>query len=325
MGSLKKSKNVKKLLQLFDPGNETVERKAKPRRRRVTVDEDQLYRKKLADQKEALLRRESLARKEAAAQNELLLKKEQLKKRKAGKKESPVIGRQSFAKLKAVPKRQSSRDKMGPRVERTMFSESARLAADERMEVEVPSLQFPAQEPPPVILITNQDEPDCEMMITEDSPPPVIESVDVHELSHSLDSTSSTIDHDYGRIDECSSDCFSSDDSPPPSPRCDRLDHLQEELDNLKNLVSKLKDGQSRTRKMLNSYRSRDYSFAGVYERARKLRRTKEEDLWQMSHGSPSLILQPSNLGGTEKSFLDELNEADCCWEGITFGESTDL
>lgn len=304
LGSLKKSKNVKKLLQLFDPGNENVERKAKPRRRRVTVDEDQLYRKKLAEQKEALLRRESLARKEAAAQNELLLKKEQLKK--AGKKESPVIRRQSLAKLRAVPKRQPSREKVGPRVERTMFSESARLGAEERMEVELP------QEPTPVI------------MITVDSPP-IIESVDVHELSHSLDSTSTTTDQEYVRIYECSSDCFSSDDSPPPSPGCDKLDLLQEELDNLRNLVSRLKDGQSRTRKMLNSYRSRDYSFTGVYERARKLRRTKEEDLWQMSHGSPSLTLQPSNLGGTEKSFLDELNEAECCWEGITFGESTDL
>ena len=348
LGSLKKSKNVMKLLQLFDPGNEPVERKAKPRRRRLTVDEDQLYRKKLLDKKEALLRRKSEERREAESQNLLLIKKEQLKKRKAAKlskKESPVMRRESFAKLRAVPKRHDSQDKLGVRVEKTIFSESStcnRRTSGERMEIDLPATEFPVQSPAPVILSTHQEkplsviqdtdqvEPAPVIMITEDDDPPVIiEPVQVQELSHSL--TSEPGDS-FACIDECSSDCFPSDDSPPPSPprspRCDQLDLMQAELDNLKHLLSGLKDRQTRNRKMVNSYRNRDYSFTGVYDRARRLRRDKEEALWNMMHGSPSpgLQLQPSNLVGTEKSFLDELHEAgDYCWEGISFGESTDL
>jgi len=334
LGSLKKSRNVKKLLQLFDPGNDTVERKPKPRRRRKTVDEDELYRKKLADKKKALLRQESEARKEAAALNELQLKKEQLKKRK---KESPVIRRSESlnVKLRAVPKRQFSDSMLGLSVERNMFSEldnNFSILNEERMEVESPSTELPVQQQSPLIFVTDQDDSILENMTFDDTLPAHIESAQVQGLSQSL---SSDPDQDSPRIDNCSLDCFSDDSAPPspqyapqPEPQSDKLDLLQMELDNLRQLMSGLKDRQSRTRKMLNSYRNRDYSFTGVYERARKLRRVKEDELWQMMQGSPSLglQLQPSNFVGEEKSFLDELNEAgDFCWEGITFGESTDL
>ena len=316
-----------------------MKRGPKPRRRKVTVDEDQLYRKQLAEKKEALLRRESEARAEAEARNELLVKKEQLKKRKVSKKESPVIKRDhSLAKLRAVPKRQPSHEKLAIGVRSSKFAEVS--TSDERMEVVLPVTKLVVEQPPP-------DKPTPVIMITdEDTSPAVIESDHVQELSHIpiqvpelsipelSQSLSSDPDQEYV-IDECSSDCFSSnsDDSDPPASKCNQLDLMQDELNNLKQLAANLRDRQSRTRKMLSSYRNRDYSFNGVYERARKLRRNKEDDMWEATQGSPtqSLALQPSTLAGTEKSFLDELNEAGDWGESwdmmdeITFGESTDL
>lgn len=306
LGSLKKSNNVNRLLQLFDPGNDSAGKKIKPRKKRVTVDEDSLYRKKLAEQREALLRREAEAKKAAENKNELLLKKEQLKKRKVSKTSSSEE-KMETVRLRHV-ERKSSSNKLDRSSRRT--SETSSIfsnESDEKMEVETPP-------PPPIILITEQDSPTHE----------IIKPVETEELSHSVSSGP-----DYG-IEECSTDCFSSDESEASPVDDGKLERLQGELESLQQLVSGLKDRQSRTRKMLNSYRNRDYNFTGVYDRARRLRRAKEDALWQMTQGSASMGMsfQPSslNLMGTEKSFFDELNEAeDFCWEEITFGESTDL
>lgn len=166
---------------------------------------------------------------------------------------------------------------------------------------------------PPTIVVTDQDSTPLHN---------VFKQVETEQLSHSVGPGP-----DYG-IEDCCTDCFSSDDSEAPPVNDGKLDKLQGELDSLQQLVSGLKDRQSRTRKMLNSYRNRDYSFTGVYDRARRLRRAKEDALWQLSQGSPctGMSFQPSSLMGTEKSFFDELNEAeDFFWEEVTFGESTEL
>jgi len=75
---------------MFDPGNDSADRVPKLQRRRITLDEDALYRRKLADKKKALLRQESEAREEEEALTEMQRKKEQLKHWKLLQEESLV-------------------------------------------------------------------------------------------------------------------------------------------------------------------------------------------------------------------------------------------
>lgn len=321
LGGLTKSKNVARLLQLFDPGNSVVDRPNRPRKKKRFNQDGDLFKKELVVTKESLQKRERVARKEAEEKAEALLKKEQLNKLRQHSNENiqnnndlvqhsngpvqnnnePVqnnnnesvqynnLRRESFPKLTSVNKKQILPGNDSLATNKSRVEESDAVSIKRRLSESKTYLsedypeerEFPVRQTLPVIVV---------------SPAPDLPSSESDPES----------DHD-------------SDDA-------DEYDSMQNELNDLRDLLASLKEGQSRSRNMLNSFRSHDYndSLSGVYERSRKLCRAKEDALWQMNG---STVVQASNLDNSEKSFLDELNEAEdySCWEEITFGESTEL
>ena len=151
-----------------------------------------------------------------------------------------------------------------------------------------------------------------------------------------------SFDSDYAEDDDTDSERIGTTPQPASSHDTsdEQLDQAGEEnlstmvneIENIRELLSGLKEKQSATRQLVDSYQSQDYSLSEIYERTEKLRRSKEaaiSDLMNEGDQGP-LLLQPSNLQHYETSFLDELNETDEYWDefaygDIIFGESTVL
>lgn len=88
----------------------------------------------------------------------------------------------------------------------------------------------------------------------------------------------------------------------------EQLDFLAKEIDEIKKLLVEIKAKQVSTRGLVDTFRGADYDLEAVYERARQWRHARDD--WSREYTPTPPPLSTSNLNASEKSFLEELEEA---------------
>lgn len=88
----------------------------------------------------------------------------------------------------------------------------------------------------------------------------------------------------------------------------EQLDLLAKEIDEIKKLLVEIKAKQVSTRGLVDTFRGADYDLEAVYERARQWRHDRDD--WSREYTPTPPPLSTSNLNASEKSFLEELEEA---------------
>lgn len=276
-GSLRQARNTARMIQLFDPGNDAADRLSRPRRKRLSLNEDMFKR-------ELVVRRESLAKggslnKSELGNREALYSTDCLRKTYSSKKDAQRTSVHSFGvdlghmKVSTVERLSS--------VESDSQYDYNNMSPNSSYETDF-----------------LQDEDNVETGGRRSALTP--------QLTSSSHDTSDEIVED------------------------ESLDTMVSEIENIRELLSGLKEKQSATRQLLDNYQSQDYSLSDVYERTKRLRRSKEEALSNLVNDRGGPLLQPSSLQQYETSFFDELNDTDEYWDefeygNIIFGESTVL
>ncbi|KAL5248376.1 hypothetical protein ACHWQZ_G017532 [Mnemiopsis leidyi] len=99
----------------------------------------------------------------------------------------------------------------------------------------------------------------------------------------------------------------------------EQLDFLAREIDEIKRLLVEIKEKQAATRGLVDTFRGADYDLDAVYERARQWRHARDD--WSREYTPTPPPIQSCNINASEKSFLEELEEAGDTMEPVDIDE----
>eukprot|EP00116_Pleurobrachia_bachei_P012868 sb/3473130/ len=89
----------------------------------------------------------------------------------------------------------------------------------------------------------------------------------------------------------------------------EQLGYLQDEINEIRKLIEDIKSRQAETRHMVNAFKGADYNLDAVFERARNWRHARDD--WSREYTPTPPPMSNSQFGASEKSFLEEMEEAE--------------